>query len=228
MKQTVFWDFDGTLVYCNQSFLDALQQALQEKQCETDRECCARFLQEASSWNHPEESYIGRTGECWWTDLQDKIKIFLDSIHVSLNVQNEICEMFRKNAISYSYHIYEDATEILEKTKRNGVSNYIISNNFPELIQTIEKMGISRYFEDVFLSANIGYEKPRAEIFQYALQQTGQPEMAYMVGDNPAADIQGAAAVGMRTIMVHGTAPVADAEYTCRSLIEIQDILQLQ
>ena len=82
------------------------------------------------------------------------------------------------------------------------------------------------YFEEYFLSANIGYEKPRAEIFQYALEKTGNPEVCYMVGDNPISDVKGAQAVGMKTILVHKKAEDIQPDYACNQLLEIRKIIE--
>lgn len=59
-------------------------------------------------------------------------------------------------------------------------------------------------FDGYFLSSMIGYEKPRKELYSYAYEKAGRPAKAYMIGDNPVADMKGAKSVGMRTVLVHG------------------------
>lgn len=55
------------------------------------------------------------------------------------------------------------------------------------------KCSLMRAFEEwgYFLSASVGYEKPRREIFGYSILKAGNPEIKYMIGDNPVADYQG-------------------------------------
>ena len=57
--------------------------------------------------------------------------------------------------------------------------------------------------------------------------KSANPEICYMVGDNPVADILGAKEVGMRTILVHSArGPSQDADHNCRSLTEIMEIIK--
>ncbi len=55
------------------------------------------------------------------------------------------------------------------------------------------------------LSASVGYEKPRKEIYEYAIAKAGNPEIKYMIGDNPITDYQGGLEAGMTPILVHRT-----------------------
>ena len=74
------------------------------------------------------------------------------------------------------------------------------------------------------VSANIGYEKPREEIFKHALSVAKFPNTCYMIGDNPIADIRGGKSVGMKSILVHREG-VFDADYHCENLSEISVLL---
>lgn len=91
----------------------------------------------------------------------------------------------------------------------------------------MEKLGLADYFSGYMISADIGFEKPRPEIFRQAIAMAGNPEICYMVGDNPVADICGAKEAGMRTILVHSArGPSEDADYNCESLAEITEIVK--
>ena len=103
--------------------------------------------------------------------------------------------------------------------------NYVLSNNYPELTEVIERLGLKPYFREIFVSGRIGYEKPRPELFAYALERAGYPDVAYMVGDNPVADIQGANAAGMRTAFVHKDEP-SEANWNFASLSLLRDVLE--
>ena len=58
---------------------------------------------------------------------------------------------------------------------------------------------INKYFENKFVSEEIGYEKPKAEFFEYAMKKIPDFDIkkAIMVGDNLKADVKGANGVGM-------------------------------
>ncbi|MEE8410242.1 MAG: HAD family hydrolase [Myxococcota bacterium] len=67
----------------------------------------------------------------------------------------------------------------------------------------LRRSGLDRRFEHIFISEEVGCKKPQAGIFENALRALDcSPDNAIFVGDNPMADVAGAAAVGMRTCWV--------------------------
>lgn len=123
-----------------------------------------------------------------------------------------------------NYRLYEDAEGVLRECMEKGYTNYILSNNFPELPVVVENLGLGKYFAGYFVSSAVGYEKPRVELFQRALQAAGNPGIRYMIGDNPIADIRGGHDVGMRTVLVH-MAGGSGADWRCERLAEIPALL---
>ncbi len=79
---------------------------------------------------------------------------------------------------------------------------YIVSNGFKEVQATkMASAGITHYFQEVFLSDNIGYTKPHPAIFNHILQATGAAaSQAIMIGDTYDADIVVAAGCGIDQI----------------------------
>ena len=66
-------------------------------------------------------------------------------------------------------------------------------------------MGIDDFFEVVSLSNELAMAKPSPAIFHHTLSTLGvEPGHALHVGDNPAADVAGASAVGMKTAWLVG------------------------
>ena len=67
-----------------------------------------------------------------------------------------------------------------------------------------ERLGLDRYFAFGYCAADVGAKKPDPKMFERALARSGvRPEEAVHIGDNPIADIQGAAAAGMASIWVN-------------------------
>lgn len=167
--KAIFWDFDGTLIYSNESFKDSLEYAFKKYDYDFEECILKEFLVSACSWYMPELEYTNMTGDLWWENLIDKLQLFCNRQGIIEGDCNLICNQFRTNVISFKYKLYDDAQDILAYCKNRGYDNYILSNNFPELIQVIKNFNLDKYITDYFLSANIGYEKPRVEIFQYAI-----------------------------------------------------------
>ncbi len=223
--KALFWDFDGTLIHPNESFLNSLKKAFKKCNYIIDEGDICFFLQKVCSWNLPEASYTDNTGKKWWDGLFRNFNSFYKEHQISKVDMETLNLLFKSYIVDFkNYVLYDDSIETLRKCAEMGYRNYIISSNFPELPLVIKDLGLSKYFVDYVISSNIGYEKPRKEIFQYALNLAGFPELCYMIGDNPIADIQGGKSIGMKTILVHkeGT---HDADHMCVRLSEIPLLL---
>lgn len=77
----------------------------------------------------------------------------------------------------------------------------------PTVEHALTAFGIRDRFEAVVVSADVGWRKPRREIFTETLHRLGLgPSEAIFVGDTPEVDVVGAQAVGMDSIWIdHGT-----------------------
>lgn len=67
----------------------------------------------------------------------------------------------------------------------------------------LEAMGVRRYFDAVILSVQVGWRKPRAEIFTAALTELGvKAGGAVFVGDSYGPDYLGPARAGIRSFLI--------------------------
>ncbi len=204
MNKALFWDFDGTLSYPNKSLFTALDTALRESGYFIKIEEIVCFLEKAYSWKNLQNDYAERTGKLWWDSLFEKISNFCGEKNILIGDWKKICVRFKELLIDVNnYELYEDAEETLKKCVELGYKNYLITNNYPEIILNLEKMNIAQYFVDYAVSSNIGYEKPRSEFYDYAKSIANYPDSGYVIGDNPIADIQGGKEAGYKTIAVH-------------------------
>jgi putative hydrolase of the HAD superfamily len=94
----------------------------------------------------------------------------------------------------------------LRKRVRLGVcSNFTHSQT---ALAVLEQAGLRWHFDAVVVSDTVGFRKPRPEIFQATLAALGAaPHETLHVGDNLAADVAGAAALGVRTAWVTRRVP---------------------
>ena len=101
------------------------------------------------------------------------------------------------------------ALKALQELSRKPVKLGIISNTGNSSSRAygrmFKAMGIDRFFEVVSLSNDLAMAKPCPEIFRHTLDALGvEPFRTLHVGDNPAADVAGAAGVGMKTAWLTG------------------------
>lgn len=69
----------------------------------------------------------------------------------------------------------------------------------------LNSLGIGKYFDHFVISSEVGYLKPRKEIFQYALKLLDvRPHEALHIGDLFKADVVGAVSCGMNACLYSG------------------------
>lgn len=95
----------------------------------------------------------------------------------------------------------EGAVELLN-TLKGRVKMGIITNGFTALQQArLQRTGFLDYFDLLVISEQVGHAKPHPAIFDYALDNMGNParDRVMMVGDNPDSDILGGINAGLAT-----------------------------
>jgi putative hydrolase of the HAD superfamily len=93
--------------------------------------------------------------------------------------------------------LYPEVTDVLEKL-RPRFQLAVVSNFDGRLRFILEHLGISKYFAHVFVSSELGADKPDPEIFQRALKFSDlKPNRVLHVGDDPERDWEAARAAGL-------------------------------
>ena len=97
--------------------------------------------------------------------------------------------------------LFEGTYELLDYLV-NRYKLHIITNGFNEVqYNKIENSGLSKYFNSIITSEEVGVKKPNELIFKYALEITkALSHESLMIGDNWEADIMGAKNAGLDVI----------------------------
>lgn len=102
--------------------------------------------------------------------------------------------------------LHPKAHWLLEETRARGLRIGIVSNTFdpPDLLHAdLASDGVAERVDAIVLSSELGLRKPAPEIYRAALDALGvDPANALFVGDRVREDVQGPAALGMRTCLV--------------------------
>lgn len=104
--------------------------------------------------------------------------------------------------------IYADTLPTLAHLRQTGIRTAIVSNapwgSPPELSRReLQRLGLSNAVDTVVLCGEVGWRKPAPAIFHYAREKLGcRPAECMFVGDDPRWDMDGSAAVGMRTMLI--------------------------
>lgn len=97
---------------------------------------------------------------------------------------------------------FEDVAQALQQL--HGVRIGILTNGFGDLQRMkLETSGLLPWFETVVISGEIGIGKPDPRAFEIALRELGaDPNECLMVGDGLETDMGGAAAFGIRSVLL--------------------------
>jgi HAD superfamily hydrolase (TIGR01662 family) len=99
--------------------------------------------------------------------------------------------------------LYDDVAPALDELKQRGLTLGLISNVDRDISATYDKLGLDKWLQLKITSQDVGFNKPRPEIFQAALKKAEvEPTEAIYVGDQYEIDVLGANRVGMRGILI--------------------------
>ena len=200
MLRAIFFDAVGTLFYLTKTVGDHYALVANEVGLNLD----AKRLDAAfySAWKQmpPRQAIDGpreNDDKDWWRDLADL---------VLKEAAPEIGELDRDNFFEVAYEhfaeagvweLYPEVVDVLEQL-RARFELAIVSNFDGRLRVILERLGISKYFRHVFVSSEIGADKPDPEIFRRALTFLDlQPGEVLHVGDDPERDWRAATAAGL-------------------------------
>lgn len=229
-KTALYFDLDGTLIHSHGVWNIAMAEALQkadpslppfdlERIWEARRNTVFTFC-----WQDTWEGR-GPRGAAFWQTMNERfLRVYAD-LGIDPQTAKAALPHIRAHILDpKNYTLYPDTLELLEACRERGIPCVMISNNYPETIETITALGLPPYLRGFAVSGDIGLDKPHREIFDYAMSLCPECDRHIMVGDNIHADIGGGKAAGMETIYVHrGTNP--DADHCFDSLLPILDIL---
>lgn len=112
----------------------------------------------------------------------------------------EIAELYPKRLADKS-HLMVGAEEICKKLY-GKFKMYIVTNGFKSVQEKrFMSCPLAKYFDDVFISEDIGYDKPAIEFFDIIAKRIPDydPNAAIIIGDSLTSDIKGGINAGIDT-----------------------------
>jgi putative hydrolase of the HAD superfamily len=198
--RAILFDAAGTLFYLTKTVGDHYAYVGREVGLDLEGQQLERAFHAA--WQQmPRRLAIERPRENddkeWWRELVDRV---FDQVAPSLS------EFDRDNFFEVAYEhfaepgvweLYPEVPEVLEQL-RPPFELAVISNFDGRLRLILQHLGISKYFAHVFISSELGADKPDPEIFRRSLKimHLDTNEVLH-VGDDPERDWKAASAAGL-------------------------------
>ena len=200
MIKAIFFDAVGTLFRLTKTVGDHYAYVGTEVGLDLDAQNLERAFH--SAWNQmPQRAAIDGPRENddkdWWRELVDRV---LEQVAPSLN------EFDRDNFFEIAYEhfaeagvweLYPEVPGVLERLQ-SGFHLAVVSNFDGRLRFILQNLGISKYFAHVFVSSELGADKPDPKIFRRAIAIMHlRADKVLHVGDDPERDWKAAAAAGL-------------------------------
>lgn len=140
---------------------------------------------------------------------------------------NQAYQICLGNTACYNTNAEETVNALKTKYKQYAATNGTATAQHIKLA----KSGLDKIFEDVFISEEIGFEKPSIDYYKKVFKKIGSDnsEEYLMIGDSLTSDMQGANNVGIRTCWFNPNGKKNNTnvriDYEIHDLKEIKDIL---
>lgn len=223
---TLLFDADGTLLDFNESERQALIKTFQKYHLFLNEDIKELYEKiNAELWKQFENGIIDKKTVLYtrFVKLFQKLDIQLDGIAFEDDYQNEL----GKGAF-----LLPHTRDVLEHLSKY-YDLYIVTNGVSKTqYNRLYKSHIDKYFINIFVSEDIGYQKPMKEYFDYCFARISdfQLKKTLIIGDSLSSDILGGINAGIDTCWIHTAHMTHTTDiiptYSIRDLRELYDILK--
>lgn len=126
--------------------------------------------------------------------MKTRFPNFLAQYGVKIKASPETDHLYRKY-LAQSTQLKQGALNLLKDLKQANLQVFAASNGIKVTQESrIDITAIRPYFDQIFISEELGYNKPDPQFFykSFAKIKGFRKELAVMVGDNLSSDIKGA------------------------------------
>lgn len=220
MYQFYLLDIDNTLLNFDAAEIRSFYKLLESYHISYEEELF-RYYQKINKnfWNLLEQGKVDKE-----TVLIGRfIELFA---YLGLDIDPAEAEKRFQSNLSDAGEMMPHAEDMLLRLKAEGKKLYSASNGvYITQIKRLEAAGLFQYFEGMFVSEKIGYEKPDKSFFDHCFKNIKDFDKSktIMVGDSLTSDIQGACNSGIDSCLYtpKGSSTSSRATHTICDLMEL-------
>ncbi|MBQ8173859.1 MAG: YjjG family noncanonical pyrimidine nucleotidase [Clostridia bacterium] len=229
MFDVILWDVDGTLL----DFLAAEKAAIRACFTEmglgecTDEQIARYSIINKKYWKRMEDGEISKAEV-----LSGRFEEFFAGEGVEANVDD--FNVLYQTRLGDTVVFFDGADSLLCEF-RGRVKQYAVTNGTQRAQRRkLANSGLDRIFDGIFISDEIGHEKPSREFFDRVFETIGgvSKNRVLIVGDSISSDIRGGKNAGIRTCWYNPSGAQAPEgmrpDYEIKNLGEVRYILDGQ
>ncbi len=227
--KVILWDIDGTLLDFHPAERHAIQKCFREFGL---GECTDEMVQEYSGINKrywlalelgkitKEQVLVGRFRELFANHGID------EELATKVNAKYQ---MYLGDEVFF----FPGVMDMIQDFKEQGLVQCAVTNGTKVAqVRKLSKSGLDQLLDYIFISEDVGYEKPAPEFFQKVFAQIGdyQPEEVLIVGDSLTSDMKGGKGADIRTCWFNPKGAEKsfqiDTDYEIKQIVQVKDIIK--
>lgn len=217
--KTILLDADGTLLDFSRSEREALSDALRAIGVTPNEEMIGAYSRiNESLWKRLERGEIEKR-----VLFYHRFELLFEQFGIDADAKQTADRYMQ--SLSHKGYSLEGAKRFCERLSK--LARLYIVTNGTEFIQRGRwaQSGLFPYFEEIFISDVIGYEKPRIEFFSYVAEHVPNFDRrsTLLVGDSLTSDIQGGLNAGIDTCWYNPNRKEAPEDIRQRLVLEAHD-----
>ena len=225
MIEFLFLDLDDTILDFHKAERIALSKTIRDFGVEPTEEVLARYHL-INKW-HWEQLELGKLTRP--EVLQNRFQVLFSEM--GLEVDPALCAKTYEKNLSIGHYFLpgaEDAVDRLSKKYRL----FLVSNGTASVQKgRMTSANLYRFFETVFVSQEIGHNKPSRAYFDACFAQIPDFDVskAMIVGDSLTSDIRGGINAGLKTVWVnpnHEDCGDIKPDYQIEALHQLEELLE--
>ena len=200
MIKVILWDIDGTLLDFKKSESFAIKKCFKELGiCEdTTDEMVARY----SVINHRLWDELAEGKRTKPQVLNGRFEEFFKAEGIAYTDYEKLNSLYQVYLGEY-FFFFEDAEQTLLKLKKSYKQYAVTNGTAVAQHKKLSLSGLDKIFDGIFISDEIGVDKPHKEFFDKVFQKIGifDRREAVIIGDSVPNDMQGGNNAGIYTIL---------------------------
>ena len=196
MIKNILFDLDDTILDFHHAEKIALTKTLHHFGIEPKEEILARYsVLNLEQWRLLEQGILTREEV-----KERRYKLLFNEIGVDCCAAS--VTKYYESLLGIGHYFISGAEEMLKELSMDYRLYLVTNGTEPVQKSRIKSAGIGRYFQDIFISQSVGFDKPDIEFFNYCFSRIEDFKKCetVIVGDSLTSDIKGGNNAGIATI----------------------------
>lgn len=225
-RLTLLIDADDTLLDFNRSEYEAVVKLAEDYSLGDGHAIALEFKRiNRRMWDMFERGEITRE-EIFYTRFYE----LFDKFSITGKDVTEIGDAYREN-VAQSTCVIRGARAFLKRAAQKH-DLYCVTNGVTRTQKLrLKNTGLDKYFRKLYISQEIGLQKPKKDFFDFVLADIGVKDKddVYVIGDSLSSDVQGGINAGIKTVLLNReNKTVGDTvpDYQVKNYRELERLIQ--